>query len=69
MVWMDEMFRIENIDFENNARPLHTLFNFTVGNMHGNEAVGRELLLLLIKSLLESYGLNERITRIIDSTR
>ena len=67
---MDETFRIENMVFENNATPLHILFfNFTVGNMHGNEAVGRELLLLLIKSLLESYGLNERITRIIDSTR
>ena len=40
-----------------------------VGNMHGNEAVGREMLLLLIKHLLEGYGVDQRITRLVDSTR
>jgi carboxypeptidase D len=40
-----------------------------VGNMHGNEVVGREMLLLLIKTLCEGYGRDERITRIVDSTR
>ena len=40
-----------------------------VANMHGNEAVGREMLLLLIKSFCESYGLDERITTLINSTR
>ena len=40
-----------------------------VGNMHGNEAVGREMLLVLIKYLCEGYGREERITRLIDSTR
>lgn len=40
-----------------------------VGNMHGNEVVGRETLLLLIQYLLEGYGTNERITSLINNTR
>lgn len=40
-----------------------------VSNMHGNEVVGRELLLLLAKYLCENYGQEERITKLIDTTR
>ncbi len=40
-----------------------------VGNMHGNEAVGREMLVLLVAYLLERYGADERITRLVDTTR
>ena len=40
-----------------------------IGNMHGNEAVGREMLLVLVKYLCEGYGRDERVTRIVDSTR
>lgn len=40
-----------------------------VANMHGNEVVGRELLLLLAKYLCENYKLNDRITKLIDTTR
>jgi carboxypeptidase D len=37
--------------------------------MHGNEVVGRELLLLLIRYLCENYGTDQRITDIVNSTR
>lgn len=37
--------------------------------MHGNEVVGRELLLLLIKYLCENYGVNDRITKLLNTTR
>lgn len=37
--------------------------------MHGNEVVGRELLLYLIQTLLEGYHRNPDLTRLIDATR
>lgn len=39
-----------------------------VGNMHGNEAVGREVLLHLSRHLLQGYEVDERIRKIIDET-
>ncbi|XP_066251733.1 carboxypeptidase D-like isoform X1 [Euwallacea similis] len=40
-----------------------------VANMHGNEVVGRELLLYLIKYMCERYGSDERITKLMNNTR
>lgn len=40
-----------------------------VGNMHGNEAVGRELLILLAKFLCENYLRDERVSSIVNNTR
>ncbi|XP_016948411.1 carboxypeptidase D isoform X2 [Drosophila biarmipes] len=40
-----------------------------VANMHGNEVVGKECLLLLTKYMLERYGNDDRITRLVNGTR
>uniref|UniRef100_A0A7E4US46 Peptidase_M14 domain-containing protein n=1 Tax=Panagrellus redivivus TaxID=6233 RepID=A0A7E4US46_PANRE len=40
-----------------------------VGNMHGNEVVGREALLYLIDVLVQNYGKNKFITNLVDNTR
>ena len=39
-----------------------------VGNMHGNELVGREILLALAEYLVLNYGVDERVTRLLNST-
>uniref|UniRef100_A0A0N4ZQL7 Peptidase_M14 domain-containing protein n=1 Tax=Parastrongyloides trichosuri TaxID=131310 RepID=A0A0N4ZQL7_PARTI len=40
-----------------------------IGNMHGNEATGRVLLIEFAKVLLNNYGKNEYITNLVDTTR
>ncbi|KAJ1368143.1 hypothetical protein KIN20_029212 [Parelaphostrongylus tenuis] len=40
-----------------------------VGNMHGNEVVGRESLLYLIEILCVNYGKNEYLTNLVNSQR
>lgn len=40
-----------------------------IGNMHGNEIVGRELLLHLAKVFCENYGRDTNLTKIVDNTR
>ena len=40
-----------------------------VGNMHGNEVVGRELLLHLIALLCDNYGIDPMLTKLVNSTR
>ncbi|EDO46467.1 predicted protein [Nematostella vectensis] len=40
-----------------------------IANMHGNEVVGRELLLLLAEHLCEAYGKMPGITQLLDTTR
>ncbi|XP_077421112.1 carboxypeptidase D [Vanacampus margaritifer] len=40
-----------------------------VGNMHGNEVVGRELLLNLIEYLCRNYGTDREVTELVNNTR
>ena len=39
-----------------------------IGNMHGNEPVGRQMLIYLAKYLAQNYGKDERITRLLKNT-
>ncbi|MEE6468602.1 hypothetical protein FKM82_008326 [Ascaphus truei] len=40
-----------------------------IGNMHGNEVVGRELLLNLIEYLCKNYGTDPEVTHLVQNTR
>jgi murein tripeptide amidase MpaA len=39
-----------------------------VGNMHGNEAVGREILIALAEHLVHNYEKDNEITELVQST-
>ncbi len=40
-----------------------------IANMHGDEIVGRELMVLLIEDLLNNYGKDQFITNLVDTTQ
>lgn len=63
-----EIYVLEISDHPGVHEPGEPEFKY-VANMHGNEVVGREMVLMLAKLLLENYGLNERLTKLVNTTR
>jgi len=54
-------------DDPDRIEPGEPMFKY-VGNMHGDETVGREILISLIYHLLSNYGKDERITNLVNTT-
>lgn len=54
-------------DHVNEVEPGEPAFKY-VGNMHGDETIGREILISLIYHLIHNYQKDPRITKLIDET-
>lgn len=63
-----DLWVMEITDHPGIHEPLEPEFKY-VANMHGNEVIGRFLCLLLIQALLESYGKDLSLTKLVDDTR
>lgn len=62
-----ELLAIQITDNPHVRTPGKPMFKY-VGNMHGNEVVGRQVLIYLTAYLLENYGQNHRVTRLVNTT-
>lgn len=54
----------ENVNHRSPGEPMVKY----VANMHGDEAVGRQLLIILGQYLLDEYGKDKRITKLVNQT-
>jgi len=57
----------KNVNISGGTEEGKPMFKY-VGNMHGNEVIGRQILIKLTQYLLENYGKNTRVTNLIDKT-
>lgn len=62
-----DLLALQITDNVEGVEPGEPMFKY-VGNMHGNEAVGREILIYLIQYLLENYEKDDRVTSLIKNT-
>ena len=63
-----KMLALEISDEPGKHEPGEPEFKY-IANMHGNEIVGKELLLRLAEELCQNYGTDEKLTRMVDTTR
>lgn len=62
-----ELYYIQISDNVTTTEPGEPMFKY-VANIHGNEAVGRQLLVYLIQYLLENYETDDRVKHLVDNT-
>jgi carboxypeptidase D len=62
-----DLVAIQITDNIEGVEPGEPMFKY-VGNMHGNEAVGREILIYLVQYLLENYEKDDRVTALVKNT-
>ncbi|KAH7645110.1 carboxypeptidase d-like protein [Dermatophagoides farinae] len=63
-----ELYVLEISDRPGEHEILEPEFKY-IANMHGNEVVGREMILLFAKLLLENYGHHKQIDWLVNNTR
>ena len=62
-----DMWAIQITDAPDEIESGEPMFKY-VGNMHGNEAVSRQILLYLVSYLCENYGKDDRVSNIVNKT-
>lgn len=66
-VEMRNLWTIQISDKPDEIEPGEPMFKY-VGNMHGNEAISRQILIYLVGYLCDNYGKDDRVTNIVNKT-